>query len=851
MHLPKLFLALLLAASHLSAMTWGDLQTFRGPRIPASDPKSLAQGDWTGDGVPDLLVGSGQGEGGLLEMFPGRESAIYPWVARRAAERDGRPFDRRSAALILPFAPDLLVAGNFDGDEHLDAAFARRGTSMLGFVHGVGTKRPLRVEVLRLEEPVSALAIGELGRHDGDAELFVGVGTGKTSQALIFMGGMRPHLSSAIRISMSEAVLSFAVGLFSSDSLQDLAILTHSTLTLAFGGGTLDRPIERVEPQRIVDGLPVNPFALVAGRIADGLEGEQAQLVVAGMDQVSVLSRVQESWTSQAELAVIRTGTQQVAQPDSAGLILVPGAFDTEVGLGWIVHDLSTGMLSLAAPLTKGTGIELQAASISSASGVKTVAVLPMRLNADGLSDLVLLRADGTLQVLPSASAVFTVNSNNDADDGSCNAGHCSLREAIRASNTNSGADTIAFNIPGAGVKTIAPTVPLPQVTDTVAIDATTQPGYAGSPLIQLNGANLLQPDAALHLNASNSVVRGFAINRFINGCGVRLESAFTPRSGNLIESNRIGTNVAGTSSLPNSCGVTVLASIGSSTVGGTAMSARNIISGNNGNGVSLNGSSGLKALNNLIGLNASQTAGIVNSGSGILVGSSNATIGAGAGNVIGANYDGIEIINFVSGTLLRKNVIGVATVGGPAANPSRSGIRIEADNSTVGSTNGAGPNTISLCLKEGVKVVGGTGNLIRYNSISGNGGIGINLVRSGELDGAVTPNDALDADAGPNRLQNYPVVTSAIGSNVGVSLQAARSTSYTVDIFDAGGCDPSGFGEGKNRIGGGLVTTDFNGNAAGTFLVSGSVSSGMILTATATDAAANTSEFSPCFSVP
>src|SRR5690349_14805907 len=65
-----------------------------------------------------------------------------------------------------------------------------------------------------------------------------------------------------------------------------------------------------------------------------------------------------------------------------------------------------------------------------------------------------------------------------------------SLKAAIDAANATSAADTIQFNIPGGGVKTIAPTSPLPMITQRLTIDATTQPGYApGAPKIVLDGA--------------------------------------------------------------------------------------------------------------------------------------------------------------------------------------------------------------------------------------------------------------------------------------------------------------------------------------------------------------------------
>src|SRR5688572_30138141 len=47
------------------------------------------------------------------------------------------------------------------------------------------------------------------------------------------------------------------------------------------------------------------------------------------------------------------------------------------------------------------------------------------------------------------APVTFIVNTTDDTDDSACNVAHCSLREAIKAANANSGLDTINFNIPG------------------------------------------------------------------------------------------------------------------------------------------------------------------------------------------------------------------------------------------------------------------------------------------------------------------------------------------------------------------------------------------------------------------
>lgn len=119
-----------------------------------------------------------------------------------------------------------------------------------------------------------------------------------------------------------------------------------------------------------------------------------------------------------------------------------------------------------------------------------------------------------TLALAGSAdAAVFTVRSTDDTSDGSCTTGHCSLREAIAAANAAAGADTIAFAIPGAGPHLITLLSPLPYVSTTMTIDGTTQPGYAGTPLVGISGAYLSgQSGRGLLLTAANSAVRGLLV---------------------------------------------------------------------------------------------------------------------------------------------------------------------------------------------------------------------------------------------------------------------------------------------------------------------------------------------------
>ncbi|MCI0437791.1 MAG: PKD domain-containing protein, partial [Chloroflexi bacterium] len=185
-------------------------------------------------------------------------------------------------------------------------------------------------------------------------------------------------------------------------------------------------------------------------------------------------------------------------------------------------------------------------------------------------------------------SSVITVNAADDADDGICDDVHCSLREAIFASNNHRGKDTIVFDIAPGGAQTIAPAHFLPAIVDPVILDATTQPGYAGTPIIELNGENAVAPGglAGLHVATSDSLVRGLVVNRFnsegiLVGLGTFI-GAPDPFGGNTIQGNYVGTDISGTVALPNFFRGILVNNSPNNLIGGPEPQHRNLASGNN-----------------------------------------------------------------------------------------------------------------------------------------------------------------------------------------------------------------------------------------------------------------------------
>ena len=237
-----------------------------------------------------------------------------------------------------------------------------------------------------------------------------------------------------------------------------------------------------------------------------------------------------------------------------------------------------------------------------------------------------------TRQVLAS----FIVANTNDSGIGS-------MRDAIVRSNQNPGVDTIAFAIPDA-VKRIEIVSPLPNIVDTVFIDATTQPGYLGVPLVELRGSLLTNGENGLTIQAGGSIVKGLAINSF-PGDGILITGA----NGNTIESNYLGIDLTGQLQSGNGrSGVQILESQ-NNRIGGSGRG--NVLSGNRLEGLRIWGTSSISnsVEGNRIGTNANGTTAIANGLSGVLIAS-----GA-SGNFVGLGDIGIDAAgrrNIISGNL-------------------------------------------------------------------------------------------------------------------------------------------------------------------------------------------------------
>ncbi|MFY9557500.1 MAG: FG-GAP-like repeat-containing protein, partial [Blastocatellia bacterium] len=424
-------------------------------------------------------------------------------------------------------------------------------------------------------------------------------------------------------------------------------------------------------------------------------------------------------------------------------------------------------------------------------------AVLPMRLNTDGIADLVTL-SNGQIApsaIMTAAATTFTVNTTNDSGPGS-------FRQAILDANANAGADRIEFMIAGAGVKTLTPLSALPGIVDAVTIDGTTQQSFGGTPIVELNGSSAGSSNG-LFITAGGSRVQGLVINRF-SGHGILLQI----NGGNMVEGNFIGTDVAGAVDLGNAFhGVNVF-DVPNNAIGGTSVAARNVVSGNNNSGITIigAGAGGNLVQGNFIGTDAGGTLDLGNTFQGVFTGNASLdglpSLGSAsntriARNVIsGNNRFGVWIFE-ATGNLVEGNLIGTNAAGtGAIGNASHALILSDAPNNTIGGLTSAARNVVS-------GQPGASGIIIE-----GSGSIG-NQVQGNYLGTDLNGNAAI-GNAG-----NGVAITNGASHNVvgGITVGARNiiSGNNLPGVF-LGGSDPDGTGTSENQIQGNYIGTNSTG---------------------------------------
>ena len=513
----------------------------------------------------------------------------------------------------------------------------------------------------------------------------------------------------------------------------------------------------------------------------------------------------------------------------------------------------------------------------------------------------------------PEPGTPVVVNSTGDDDDqndgnGSCDTGEtnsngqpeCTLRAAIETTNRGA-ADHIFFNIPTSdsgynGSRwRISVQSTLPSITGDTEIEGQTQPGFGGTPVIELrnsgsaqNGIRFFNANGAsvenlsiidfrasgVELdNADNTTVANNYIGVAINGAdGGNGDDGVKARSGSVgaivrnnligfsgetgvdigsgsdfaaIDGNFIGVTAAGADVGNDLNGIRLSGGSDDTTIGTTA---GNVIANSGSNGIWIDGPDRIQIRNNTIGLTPNRQQQASNGRHGIFVrAGGSATIGSVAGpNVIGSNgRNGVRIESAsadIIGNFIGTNPAGSGSFGnGFLGGYSGVSINNGSERSTVTD------NVIANNAARGVAVRSNTVQVSR-NLISANGALAIDLNGDG-----VTLNDSGDGDGGRNNLLNYPEIdsiSSAAGQYAVTLALDVPSSNYTIELFENATADPSGFGEAERLIGSFAFTSS---GSATTRTFSGiSATPGRFLSATITDNTRGiTSELGPVVAVP
>jgi hypothetical protein len=345
-----------------------------------------------------------------------------------------------------------------------------------------------------------------------------------------------------------------------------------------------------------------------------------------------------------------------------------------------------------------------------------------------------------------------------------------SLRYAIGLANAHPGLDLISFDISTSdpdynattGAFTIQPLSALPTITDSIVIDGTSQTGYSDRPLIELDGSNAGASVDGLGLSATDSIIRGLAINRFssdgIQAAGARNTfsnnflgtdvtgtvdlgngvsglfigigdsdivednlisgnaTGFETRGNNaIVRRNLIGTDITGTLDLGNDAnGLSLYNGASNNQVGSTSETDRNIIAGNDSHGILIDGSNN-RIQGNYIGVDITGKNALANNGQGIRLsaasGGSGNLIGgteAGAGNVIANGSRGIVV--YADNTTIQGNLIGTDATGTRNFGANSQAIRVEANGAIIGGSTESARNIISGSkTAQGISLIGNT----------------------------------------------------------------------------------------------------------------------------------------------
>src|SRR5437016_3121322 len=405
---------------------------------------SLASADFDEDGVPDLVSGYAYDGRGIITLHRGNVDAIYPNTPEaRQRKANGTftaaPFLSPALALEVGAPADFLGAGDFDADGHWDIVFAARGGMALHFLPGDGKGGFGPEKEIRLTGGVTAMVTGEINRPDGLTDLVVGIDGEQGSQVCVFEGPLGAMRAQPELFSVPHAVTSLALGQVDDHYAIDLVVASGNELLVVHGRDRkLTLPAEdqaTVRPAEVSErAFPFTVRAVAAGEFTGDGFTDIALLAEDGSVEVLAQPGISNSEWQQLKARAIsktteppnigaRTGFAEATELPSSHLrndiaewtsqTLTASASTTATSLipvrvsasradDLVVLDRADRKMLVIAPRSidsrpDASDSKLPAQTNSVASfevDGAPVAMLPMRLDSDALTDLVVLKGD-------------------------------------------------------------------------------------------------------------------------------------------------------------------------------------------------------------------------------------------------------------------------------------------------------------------------------------------------------------------------------------------------------------------------------------------------------------------------
>ncbi|MGH9870676.1 MAG: FG-GAP repeat domain-containing protein, partial [Candidatus Polarisedimenticolia bacterium] len=373
----------------------GLLPRYSGHRAAAAQleagtarPLALATADFDKDGVPDVIASWEAAGSSSVSLHRASFDARHPYSeqARRHREEGtfvGERFMPEAAVFEIPEPAELMAAGDFDADGNQDLAAASRHAKSLTVLHGDGAGGFRPPESLELPGTLTALAAVDFNRRDGYEDLLAAVVGPDGARLLVYQSYEGALQAEPEAIPLPAPATAIAIGRLDTHPLRDLVVTAGDRLVLVpgrdrrlYATGRIREQADKLSVQEVE--LP-GPAESVAVGDFDGDVKDDIAVRLAG----GVL------WV---RLAADPDKPQSMSLPGGPAegenaARLVTAAVSSRPGRSLLLMEPSARRLRLLMPEKGGPApepIDLEVAG-------RPVAVLPIYLNGDGLSDLVVL----------------------------------------------------------------------------------------------------------------------------------------------------------------------------------------------------------------------------------------------------------------------------------------------------------------------------------------------------------------------------------------------------------------------------------------------------------------------------